>query len=166
MAENDDGQTQDVMAWPGVYGLSSSDFVRNSNSQEPKPTIVLVHDAFHLAAHLQRLADELESAGYPVLTPQLPSSMGIYQPAVFEADVQALYATAKPEVDYGRNIVFVLHGYSGLPGPIAAGRLNHYALNRPGTGFVMTLVFVAALVANEGECVLDIHRPDWLLYEV
>ena len=166
MAMSGSTWTRDGMAWPGVYGLSSADFVQDSSTRDIRPTIVLVHDAFHLAAHLQRLAEELQAANYPVITPQLPSSIGIYQPAVFEADVQAVYTASKPEMDFGRNVILVLHGYSGLPGPIAAARLNQYALSRPGTGFVMTIVFVAALIANEGECALDVYQPDWLLHEV
>ena len=68
-------------------------------------------------------------------------------------------------LEAGHNIVMVFHGYSGILAT-AADRLNQYALSRPRAGFVVKIIFVAALIANEGECFLDLIRPEWLLYEV
>ena len=151
------------MAWPNVYNLDTTKFDQDSPS---KPTIVLVHDAFHTPSHLEPLARELRDAEYSVLIPQLPSSSSNHQQDVFEVDVRAICASSKPEVERGMNIVLVLHGYGGFPGSVAADRLNRYALAHPRTGFVVKIIFVAALVPNDGECLLDVIRPEWLIYEV
>lgn len=154
------------MAWPAVYGLNSASFDPRSRQRTTQPTIVLVHDAFHSPIHLERLARELQDNGHRVLVPHLPSSLTTYQPNILEADVQALCEVGRPELDSGRDIVLVLHGYAGIPGSTAAERLNQYALRRPRAGFVAHIVFIAAVVANAGECFLDVLRPQWLLQEV
>lgn len=151
------------MAWPNVYNLDTSRF---DQDRPNRPTIVLVHDAFHGPCHFEQLVRELRDLEYRVLTPQLPSSSSNHQQDIFDADVRAICESSKPEVDRGTQILFVLHGYAGLPGSIAAERLNRYALGRPRIGFVMKIVFIAALIANESECVLDVMRPEWLVYEV
>ena len=154
------------MAWPSVYDLDSSSFDNGASRKPSKPTIILVHDAFHTNAHFTRLLRELQEANYKVLTPQLPSSSSTYQADIFEADVQTIHDYAKSEVDGSRNVVLVLHGYSGMPGSVAAERLNRYALSRPRTGFVAKIVFLAAIIANEGECFCDVAKPNWLTHEV
>ena len=162
------GQTQpsDIMAWPNVYNLDSSKFDKDAARQPSRATIVLVHDAFHTPAHLEQVVRQLREAGYRVVTPQLPSSSSTYLPNIFEADVQVVHDHSKPEIEAGRNVMFVLHGYAGLPGSVAAERLVRYALNRPRAGFVVKLAFVAGLVAKAGECYLDMVKPEWLIHEV
>lgn len=154
------------MAWPNVYGLDTSTFDQGTASQRTKPTIVLIHEAFHTPAHFEELTRELRTAEYRVIAPQLPSSSSTQQAGVFEVDVQTIHSTTKAELDAGRNVVFVLHGYSGLPGSVAAERLNQYALNRPRAGFVVKIVFFAAVVAKANECYLDVVRPEWIIREV
>ena len=154
------------MAWPNVYNLDSSSFDNGAARKPSRPTLVLVHDAFHTNAHFTSLARELQEAGYRVLMPQLPSSSSTYQPNILEADVRTVHDTAKPEMEGSKNVVFIFHGYSGIPGPIAAERLNRYALTRPRTGFVVKTIFLAAMIASEGECYLDVLKPEWLTYEV
>ena len=154
------------MAWPNVYNLDSSSFETSSSRRPAKPSIVLVHDAFHANTHFTSLARELREANYRILAPQLPSSSSTHQPEVLEADVRAIYEYARPEVEESRNVILVLHGYSGIPGSIASERLNRYALGRPRTGFVVKIIFLAAVIAKEGECYLDVVKPDWLIHEV
>lgn len=154
------------MAWPNAYNLDSTSFDNSAARTPSKPTIILVHEAFHTNAHFTLLLRELQDVNYRVLTPQLPSSNATYRPNVFEIDVQTIHDCAKPEMEASRNVIFVLHGYSGIPGPVAAERLNRYALSRPRTGFVVKILFVAAIIAGEGECYLDVLKPDWLIYEV
>lgn len=154
------------MAWPLAYDLDSSKFDDRATSRSNKPTVVLIHDAFHAPFHFEGLVRDLRAASTNVLTPQLPSSTSTYQPNIFEVDVKAVSDSCKPAMEAGHNLVLVLHGYSGLVGASAAVRLNQYALTRPRAGFVVKVIFVAALVANEGECFLDIFRPEWLIYEV
>ena len=153
------------MAWPLVYDLDSSKFDKGIKGRSEKPTIALVHDAFHTPFHFEGLVRELREAAYNILTPQLPSSTSSYQPNAFQADAQAVYEDCKPTIEAGRNIILVLHGYSGLLAGTAE-RLNRYALSRPRAGYVVQIIFVAALVANEGECFLDLIRPNWLIHEV
>ena len=154
------------MAWPNVYGLDSSRFDNGGARRPPMPTIVLVHDAFHTSSHLEQLVRELRDADFRTLSPQLPSSSSTHQANVFEADVQTICDYTRPETEAGRNVVFILHGYGGLPGSVAAERLNQHALTRPRTGYVVKIIFVAALIAKEAECYLDILRPEWLTHEV
>lgn len=155
-----------LLPFPIRYDLDYSKFDQSAKTRSDESTIVLVHDAFHTSFHFERLVRELREAAYDVLTPQLPSSNSTCRPNVFQADVQAVYDDSKPVIETGRNIIMVLHGYSGLVGPIAAERLNQYALSRPRGGFVVKIIFIAAIVTDEGECFLDLIRPEWLIYEV
>ena len=154
------------MAWPNAYNLDSTSFDNRAARMPSKPTIILVHEAFHTNAHFTPLLRELQESNYRVLTPQLPSSNATYRPDILETDVQTIHDCAKPEMESLRNVVLVLHGYSGIPGPVAAERLNRYALSRPRTGFVVKILFVAATIAGESECYLDVLKPEWLIYEV
>ena len=154
------------MAWPSVYNLDAGQFDQRTTQASNRPTIVLVHDAFHTPSHFDPLVRELRETRYRVLLPQLPSSSSVHQPHVFEADQRAIIDLCRPEIEGGRNIIMVLHGYAGVPGPIAAEMLNRYAITRPGSGFVVKVVFLAAIVVSEGECVLDVIRPDWLIQDV
>lgn len=154
------------MAWPNVYGLDISKFDRDAPTQTPKPTILLVHDAFHTSEHFEELATELMQAGYELRTPQLPSSTSTYQNDVFEADVQAVFDPGRIAIEAGRNVVLVMHGYGSLPASVAATRLNQHSLDRPRAGEVIKLVFVAGVIVEHGECYEDVLRPAWMADEV
>jgi len=105
------------VSWPLALGLDTSRFDKNAPTQAPKPTIILVHDAFHTAEHVDQLSTELRQACFRVGTPQLPSSAWAHRANVFEADVRAIFEAGRTEIEVSRNVVLVTNGYSSLPSP-------------------------------------------------
>lgn len=154
------------MAWPNVYGLDVAMFDKDAPTHPPKPTILLVHDAFHTSTHFESLANELRQANCEVAIAQLPSSSSSYQPSVFEADVHAVFEAGRTDIEASRNVILVMHGYGSLPGSVAADRLNQHSLNRPRAGEVTQLIFIAGVIAEEGKCFDDVLKPDWMAAEV
>jgi len=154
------------MAWPDVYGLDESKFDRNTPTAPRRPTIILVHDAWHTPAHLHALAEEIRTAEYRVLVPELLSSNSSYQADSFEGDVRSVVECARPEIERGLDVIVVCHGYSALPGSVAAARLHQHSLNRPRAGDVTKLVFFAGIIVKPDECCEDVFDPGWVSEEV
>lgn len=147
------------MAWPSVYGLDGAQLRQNTEAR--RPTVFLVHDHFLTPTHLAPLHNELLSS-HRVYSPQLPSTGFRYQANVVEADVRTLVDAAKPELRTGTDMVFVMFGYGGVPGSLAAQRLNSWSLETPRAGRISKLVFISALLLNEDEALKDVVSTDRL----
>nr|POF17299.1 hypothetical protein CFP56_65166 [Quercus suber] len=178
----------DSMAWPSVYGLEARNFRSSPSAPSPKPTIVLIHDAFHLPEHLEALNVGLVNCGFRVVLPRLPSSGPAPPPNALEADAQAICRAARPDLESGRDLIVITHGYSSIrkraspsplpalpirqhphettaAGSIAAERLNEFSLQRPRAGHVIRLLFFAGIIVSRGESLDTVFRADWMRAE-
>ena len=72
-----------------------------------KPTIVLVTGAWHKPDMYSTLTSDLESAGYPVIAPALPSVGGTCES--FDEDVALVHDVVAGEVNQGRPVVMLMH---------------------------------------------------------
>lgn len=138
------------MAWPAMYGLDSNFDINTLSSQ---PTVLLAHDLALTPAHFTQLRTELEASGFATLAPLLPSTGSRYTANVVENDTQTLFDTAAPVLRAGGNVVMVMSGYGGVPGSIAAERLNNWSLETPRAGRVVRAMHISSLLLDDGETV-------------
>ncbi|KAJ2983893.1 hypothetical protein NQ176_g357 [Zarea fungicola] len=79
-----------------------------------KPLILFVHGAWHTKAHYADFINLLQTKGYTVIAPDLPSSLEPSPPNPTEADIKLFADTARDLADQGNEIVVVSHSYGAL----------------------------------------------------
>jgi pimeloyl-ACP methyl ester carboxylesterase len=112
-------------------------------SSNPKPTIVIVHGAFTDASSWNGVIDRLQKQGYDVIAPPNPLR-GVL------AD-SAYIASFLSQID--GPVLLVAHSYGGAVTSNAAVKASN----------VVGLVYVAALIPDEGERNADVHSKDSIL---
>ncbi|KAF2667108.1 alpha/beta-hydrolase [Microthyrium microscopicum] len=120
------------------------------------PTIVLVHGAFHVPAAYEPLTSILESSGYRVSAPHLPSTEDIPAIASMDPDVETIRSAVLKELGDGQDVVMFLHSYGGVPGSEALRGLSKSDRKASGeqTG-VIAIVCGGANLLEEGEALSD-----------
>ncbi|MDF2492765.1 MAG: hypothetical protein K0Q58_1343 [Microbacterium sp.] len=116
-----------------------------------RPTLLLVHGAWHGAWCWEPLADILRARAWDVRTVDLPT---VHAPDKAELGMQADADVVSAAIaDIGGPVVVVAHSYGGVPTTQGADAPN-----------VRHIVFVAAFVLDAGESLLDAVggvEPDW-----
>jgi pimeloyl-ACP methyl ester carboxylesterase len=112
-------------------------------SQTDKPTIVIVHGAFADASSWNDVIERLQTQGYVVLAPPNPLR-GVH------AD-SAYVASFLDQID--GPVLLVAHSYGGAVASNAAAKASN----------VVGLVYVAALIPEEGERLTDVQSKDSIL---
>lgn len=134
-----------------------------------KPTIVLTHGIWHSPLTYSKFTTALQSAGYDVHVPFLPSCTGARPPtASLAEDTQLVRRLVEMLCDQGRTVIMVMHSYGGIVGCGALEGLDIQSrlqsspgpgLNGSGgSGGVVHLVGLAAHLHPEGFGVLDLVR--------
>ncbi|KAF2490127.1 alpha/beta-hydrolase [Lophium mytilinum] len=115
-----------------------------------KPVFVLLHGAWHGPKCWDRLIVELEKAGYSASAPALPSSGSTPPVPDLKADIDIIRSMIS-KLAQERDIVVVMHSFSGLAGGTALEGLDKAACFSKGLkGGVVRLVYLAAFLAQEG----------------
>ncbi|KAF1971618.1 alpha/beta-hydrolase [Bimuria novae-zelandiae CBS 107.79] len=116
------------------------------------PTTLLVPGAWLPPTIYTPLTPFLSAAGYPVLTLPLPSCDASPPHADFSGDVRGIRACLHTLIDEEeKDVVLVLHSYTGMPGTEAPVGLGKKERERAGKkGGVLRLVYVNALAPCEG----------------
>lgn len=116
-----------------------------------KAHIILVHGAYHQPHHYDLLVKVLESAGYPVSVPRLPSvgSRSLSDPMAKDT-VAIKDAIVKAVDDGAMSIVPVFHSYAGIPGFDALASLSHYQKAR-----IPRVVCISAFIVSHGVSLVD-----------
>jgi pimeloyl-ACP methyl ester carboxylesterase len=112
-------------------------------STNAKPTIVIVHGAFTDASSWNGVIDRLQQQGYEVIAPPNPLR-GVRSDSGYIASVIN-------QID--RPVLLVAHSYGGAVTSNAAAKASN----------VVGLVYVAALIPDEGERNADVHSKDSIL---
>lgn len=135
-----------------------------------KPSVVLVHGAWHRPDHYRPFLDILERKGYPCIAPTLPSGDTPPPENPTAADVRCIREAARRAADQGREIVAVAHSYGGVVASEAFAGLGIKTRKAEGKpGGVRWLVYVAAFMLSGNECMADVLMPDntpWVRIEV
>jgi pimeloyl-ACP methyl ester carboxylesterase len=115
-----------------------------------KPTIIIVHGAFHTPEFFTDLSSRLVSS-YQVIAPALPSTSTTPALPNFDQDVQTVREVIRHVVEAeGEDCLLVMHSYGGVVGTEAVKGLEYRGNVGVGRG-VVGLVYIAALLLQEGE---------------
>jgi pimeloyl-ACP methyl ester carboxylesterase len=112
-------------------------------NQYAKPTIVMVHGAFADASSWNGVIDRLQQQGFDVIAPSNPLR-GVSSDSSYIASF--LNQIAGP-------VLLVAHSYGGAVTSNAAAKAPN----------VVGLVYVSALIPDEGERLADVHSQDSIL---
>ena len=123
-----------------------------------KPIIALVPAGWFSPIHYSVYTNELNKAGFQTVTQRLPSCDSLIPEAQSVAADAAFISSnlLMPAINAGREVVLIMHSYSGGPGAEAAKGLSlaeRRAAGRPGG--IIGLIFIAAFVAEEGQTFLS-----------
>ena len=141
------------------FYLSTSSFLPSKNlTAGIKPLIALAPAAWHSPIHYSAYLHQLQLAGYTTTSLRLPSCNSTH-PASQSIAVDTDFIQQRllmPAIDRGREVVLIMHSYSGGPGAAAAKGLSLQERRASGkNGGVIGLIFIAAFVAKEGQTLLD-----------
>ncbi|KAH8901370.1 alpha/beta-hydrolase [Thozetella sp. PMI_491] len=122
-----------------------------------KPAVIIVAGAWHVPETYSKVTKALESAGYEVYVPLLPTMNGSRPPnGDMLSDAECVRACAEKLADAGRQIIAIMHSYGGLPGTQGLHGLGFDTRAAKGLGGgVVRLVYMAAHGLNEGVSIWD-----------
>lgn len=131
-----------------------------------KPTIVLVPGAWHKPDIYSGVIDSLSAHGYPTVGLPLPSAGAVPPSMDFTEDVNGIRdCLTKLVVSEGKEVVLVLHSYTGMPGAEAPKGLGQKEREKQGLkGGVVRLVFIMAYAMPEGfqPTAGGAQMPEWM----
>lgn len=140
----------------------------NDTAPVMKPTIVLVHGAWHTADYWSLVTSQLKEYGYSFQAIQLPSTGGDLATTV-EEDAAHIRKTIYELAAAGKDVILVLHSYGGIPGTESAkGMLKKDREAEQKSGGIISIVYVTAFLlplgASLGSFLGDM--PPWVILEV
>ena len=123
-----------------------------------KPVIVLAPAAWHSPVHYAEYTTQLNLAGFDTIAERLPSC-GSSNPQAQSVAVDAAFITQHllmPSINAGKEVVLIMHSYSGGPGAMAAKGLSLAERRAAGkSGGIVGLIFIAAFLAKNGQSLLS-----------
>ena len=135
-----------------------------------KPTIVLVHGAWHDVSCWDTVRKELSPLSYPTVAVPLVSPGS--KPAVKShlEDVAVVRKELEQLIEKdGKDVVLVMHSYGGLAGAGAVEGLEKARRAENGEkGGVVAALFIAAFLVDKGQSLLGQfpQRPPYLIDDV
>ena len=117
-----------------------------------KPTLVLIHGAWHVPSTYNKFTSSLRSAGFEVHVPRLPSTNEARPPnADLATDTALIRGYLESLVDAGRTVIAIMHSYGGQVGTNALYGLGLNNRSQRGlSGGVVHLVYMCAFAMSEG----------------
>ncbi|KAJ3526334.1 hypothetical protein NM208_g11242 [Fusarium decemcellulare] len=142
-------------SWLAVVGSTVAS-IGVSAKYASKPTILLVSGAAHTPKHFEPLMHLLESSGYAVHNPRLPSN-AIYPPENSHyRDIDVAREIAEQLAHQGKRIIVLMHSYGGIVGTNGLAGLGLEERARKGlNGGIEWLAYMAAIVPAKGEMASD-----------
>lgn len=131
-----------------------------------KPTFVLVPGAWLKPDIYSGVMDSLNAHGYPTTGLPLPSAGAMPPNMTFDEDVNAIRESlTKLVVTEEREVILVVHSYTGMPGTEAPKDLGKKERQEKGLkGGVVRLVFIMAFAMPEGfqPTAGGAQMPEWM----
>ena len=131
-----------------------------------KPTFVLVPGAWHQPSIYSSVMNTLDAHGYPTVGLPLPSAGAMPPNMTFDEDVNAIRDLVTKLVDTeGKEVILVVHSYTGMPGAEAPKGLGMKERQDKGLkGGVVRLVFIMAFAMPEGfqPTAGGAKMPEWM----
>jgi len=120
----------------------------------PKPTLVLIHGGWHTPSTYSKLTSSLQSAGYEVHVPSLPSMNGARPPtADLATDTALVRRYVESLIDAGHTVIAIMHSYGGQVGTNALHGLSLQRRQQPSG--VARLIYMCAFALPEGVSMID-----------
>ncbi|KAH7390821.1 Alpha/beta hydrolase fold-1 [Phaeosphaeria sp. MPI-PUGE-AT-0046c] len=121
------------------------------------PTILLIGGGWHVPQSYHKLTTQLQSNGYKVHVPVLPSMNQSRPPtADLNTDTDHVRSFAADLVDKGLEVVVLMHSYGGQIGTNALHGLGLEVRAKEGRkGGVSHLIYLAASAFSEGKAMID-----------
>ena len=123
-----------------------------------KPVIVLAPAAWHSPIHYVQYTSQLNVAGFDTVSQRLPSC-GSSDPQAQSVTIDAAFIAQDllmPSINSGKEVVLVMHSYSGGPGAMAAKGLSIVERRAAGQkGGIIGLIFISAFIAQNGQSLLS-----------
>jgi hypothetical protein len=114
-----------------------------------KPTVLVIHGAWHTQTHYEALKTHLKSLGYPVLIPQLPSCNNDIPPtSSLPDDITMVRQLATSLISSGKRVLALMHSYRGVVGTAALAGLAA-PRDSPTSAGVQALIYMTAFVPHE-----------------
>lgn len=131
-------------------------FARGTTEPMSKPTVLIVSGAAHTPKHFEPLKTLLESSGYDVYNPRLPSN-SIYPPDhSYQRDVDTVREIAEQLAHEEKRIIVLMHSYGGFVGTDAMAGLGLEARARQGLrGGIEWLAYMTAWLPAKGQGIND-----------
>lgn len=133
--------------------------------QDPKPVVVLIPGGWHLPLHYSSFLEHLSHGGCITISERNQScDCTIPDDTSVASDAAAIRRIILSQVDNGLEVVLVMHSYGGCPGAAAAqglGKRERKTAGKPGG--VIGLIFICAMIADEGESIVSIFPGGVLL---
>lgn len=125
-------------------------------STTDKPTILIITGAFHVPEGYGKLSSALETAGYEVHVPRLPSNNGKRPPNADLADDTALIRSyASSLIRAGRHVLVIAHSYGGQVCSNSLYGLGLEARSAQGLkGGISQLIYLTAGAMVEGKSMM------------
>ncbi|KAI2638283.1 alpha/beta-hydrolase [Xylaria nigripes] len=122
-----------------------------------RPTILIVHGGWHVPRSYDKLTTALESSGFEVHIPRLPSVRNVRPPeADLASDTKVVRTYTKNLLKDGRTIVALFHSYGGQVGSNALPGLGVEARSAKGLpGGISHLIYMTAYAVLEGVSMMD-----------
>lgn len=123
-----------------------------------KPSICIVHGAWHHPAYYQSLVDALQKLGHETICPRLPScSDGVSYENCFAEDVNCIRRNVTELIDAGKEVVVLMHSDGGVVGTEALHGLGLEKNKAVGkAGGVKRMVYLSAFIPQVGQSLADI----------
>ncbi|KAL1967164.1 hypothetical protein VTN77DRAFT_3455 [Rasamsonia byssochlamydoides] len=132
-----------------------------------KPTLVFLPGAWHTPECFEKVMAQLKALGYPTTTTQLPSVGGKVSTTMTD-DAAHINKFLSQLVDDGKDVVLIMHSYSGIPGTESVKGLakkDRQAAGLPGG--IVALVYIAAFLLPQGQSLVSFlgSMPDWVIFD-
>ncbi|KAI1819534.1 alpha/beta-hydrolase [Xylaria intraflava] len=126
-------------------------------STPAKPTLVVVHGGWHVPESFKKFRSALESEGFEVHIPRLPSTNGARPPnADLHTDSLLVRSYIESLVRAGRTVVAIMHSYGGQVGTNALYGLGVEARAKQGQpGGISHLIYLTGYAVSEGTAMMD-----------
>ena len=128
-----------------------------------RPTVVIIHDAWHTPTHYSRFIDTLTSWGFEVACPQLLTcTADANNASSFSEDVSLIYSLCFDLASEGNDIICVVHGYGAFVGSEILTELCKSQREESGQpGGVVSLVWIASFMPETGQSLKDAMGGEW-----
>ena len=155
----------------GHHSLQVTIEVRETNTMShssEKPTVLLVHGAWHNASCWDPIRAELKKISYPTEAVQLKSPGNSVTTHLEDTDI-VRKALESLIVSEGKTVILVMHSYGGVAGTNAVQGLEAAAREKNGQkGGIINCLFVAAFLVPKGKSLIGMfpESPPYLYPDV